>query len=191
MKIILIISIIFSIAVCYTFLNRNSDLKTDQFSTSIYDYSIKTIEGNDINMMQFKGKKIMIVNVASKCGYTPQYNELQKIHEDYGDKIEIIGFPSNDFLWQEPGKNSDIKKFCTTKYGISFNLAEKSIVKKKKHQNSIYTWLSNKALNGWNDKAPSWNFCKYLIDEKGNLIYFYPSSIKPLSKEILDFINNE
>lgn len=191
MKIILIISIIFSIAVCYTFLNRNSDFKADQFSDSIYNYSMKTIDGEEISLMQFKGKKIMIVNVASKCGYTPQYNELQTIHEEYGKEIKIIGFPSNDFLWQEPGKNLDIKKFCTSKYGVSFYLAEKSIVKKKKNQNPIYTWLSNKSLNGWNDKAPSWNFCKYLIDETGKLIYFYPSSVKPLDEEILDFINNE
>ena len=150
-----------------------------------------SLDGEEISLSDFKGKKIMIVNVASKCGYTPQYKGLQKIHEQYKNKIEIIGFPSNDFLWQEPGKNTDIKNFCTTNYGVSFNLAEKSIVKKKKNQNPIYTWLSNKTLNGWNDNAPSWNFCKYLIDENGKLVHFYPSSLEPSSEKIFNFINNE
>jgi len=191
MKLIFIMSIIISITICYAFFGGDSDTTTDQLSSSIYDYSLVTIDGEEINLSNFKGKKIMVVNVASKCGYTPQYDGLQKIHEEYKDKIEIIAFPSNDFLWQEPGKNSEIKTFCTTNYGVSFKLAEKTIVKKKKKQNPIYIWLSNKSLNGWNEKAPNWNFCKYLIDEDGKLAYFYASSTKPLSEEILNFINNE
>ena len=190
MKVLFVICLIASLAFCFTFFNNESD-STDNLSSSIYDYSAHLIDGSKIDFIDFKGKKIMIVNVASKCGYTSQYNGLQEIHEKYKDKIEIIGFPSNDFLWQEPGKNIDIKNFCTTNYGVSFNLSEKSIVKKKKNQNPIYSWLSNKTLNGWNDKAPSWNFCKYLIDEEGNLVHFYPSSTEPLSKEILNFISNE
>jgi glutathione peroxidase len=140
-------------------------------------------------MSDYKNKKIMIVNVASKCGYTPQYEDLQKIHEEYGDKIEILGFPANDFLWQEPEKNEDIKIFCSTKYGVSFKLFQKSVVKKNKKQNPIYTWLSHKELNGWNDVAPSWNFCKYLINENGELVNFHTSKTKPLSDKIIKFIN--
>ena len=142
-------------------------------------------------MESYKGKKILIVNVASKCGYTPQYEGLQKLYMQYKDKVEILGFPSNDFLWQEPGKNSDIKSFCTTKYGVTFPMFEKVKVKKGKNQDPLYTWLSHLELNGINNQAPSWNFCKYLINEKGELENFYSSSIKPLSEEILNFINNE
>ena len=133
----------------------------------------------------------MIVNVASKCGYTPQYSGLQKLYEKYKDEIIILGFPSNDFLWQEPGKNSSIKEFCQTKYGVSFPLFEKVVVKKNKKQHEIYTWLSHKKLNGWNDKSPSWNFCKYLINEKGELINFFTSSVKPFDEQIISFIENE
>ena len=191
MKILFVCLFILTISFSYAFFKKEEVLELSNLSYSLYDYEAISIDGDIVKLSDYKGKKIIIVNVASKCGYTYQYEGLQSLYSKYKDDVVVLGFPANDFLWQEPGKNSDIKKFCTTKYGISFNLAEKSIVKKKKHQNSIYTWLSNKALNGWNDKAPSWNFCKYLIDEKGNLIYFYPSSIKPLSKEILDFINNE
>ena len=121
----------------------------------------------------------------------PQYEGLEKLHIEYGDKVSVLGFPSNDFLWQEPGKNDEIKQFCSTKYGVTFQLFDKIIVKKNKNQNSLYTWLSHKDLNGVNDEAPSWNFCKYLIDEKGNFVNFYTSAIKPLSKEVLDFIVND
>ena len=157
----------------------------------IYNIDIKDSSNTDISLSEFAGKTLLIVNVASKCGLTPQYEGLQKLYSEYKDKVEILGFPSNDFLWQEPGKNSDIKNFCSTKYNVTFPLFEKIKVKKGKKQHPVYTWLSHNELNGKNDKAPSWNFCKYLIDENGELVSFYPSSVKPLGKEILNFIIND
>ena len=111
---------------------------------SIYDYEANSIDGELVQLSNYKGKKIIIVNVASKCGYTYQYKGLQELYEKYKDKVEILAFPSNDFLWQEPGKNSSIKTFCSTNYGVEFPLFEKIVVKKKKNQHPIYTWLSNK-----------------------------------------------
>jgi len=188
MKIIVISLILVSCSLMYAFIKK--DGKVDILGPlSIYDYSASSIDGTEVDLKKYKGKKIIIVNVASKCGFTPQYKELQEIYDEYKDTIEILGFPSNDFLWQEPGKNSDIKKFCSSNYGITFPLFEKIAVKKKRNQHPIYTWLSHKELNGWNNKAPSWNFCKYLIDENGKLVNYYSSSITPKSQEMLNFIN--
>ena len=180
-----------SLSFLFSYFNKNNKIDLENFSKSIYDYILVDIDGNNVPMRNYKGKKVVIVNVASKCGYTPQYEGLEKLHREYGDKVVVLGFPSNDFLWQEPGKNDEIKQFCSTKYGVTLQLFDKIIVKKNKNQNSLYTWLSHKDLNGVNNEAPSWNFCKYLIDEKGNFVNFYTSSIKPLSKEILDFIVDE
>ena len=191
MKIVMICLFIITISFVYALFNKNESLDVSNSSFSIYDYRGKSIDGEIIELKKFKGKKIMIVNVASKCGYTPQYSDLQKLYEKYKDEIIILGFPSNDFLWQEPGKNSSIKEFCQTKYGVSFPLFEKVVVKKNKKQHEIYTWLSHKKLNGWNDKSPSWNFCKYLINEKGELINFFTSSVKPFDEQIISFIENE
>ena len=157
-------------------------------SISFYDYNALDINGNNVNMKRYKGKKILIVNVASKCGFTPQYEGLQKLHEIYGDSLAILGFPSNDFLWQEPGTNTDIKLFCKLNYGVNFPMFSKVHVKGKK-QHPIYNWLSNSKLNGWNDDAPSWNFCKYLIDKEGKLTEFYRSSIKPTDTLITSNLN--
>ena len=191
MKWIIFISLFcLSFSFIYSFINK-SNLDLSNNSESFYEYSSVTIDGKEFKMSNLKGKKVIIVNVASKCGYTPQYEGLQKLYMQYKDKVEILGFPSNDFLWQEPGKNSDIKSFCTTKYGVTFPMFEKVKVKKGKNQDPLYTWLSHLELNGINNQAPSWNFCKYLINEKGELENFYSSSIKPLSEEILNFINNE
>lgn len=187
--VLIIVFISFSFSFLFSFFNKKETLDLSGYSKSIYDYSYSDIDGNEIFFSDFKNKKIMIVNVASKCGYTSQYEGLQKLHDKYGDKIEILGFPANDFLWQEPGKNEDIKKFCSTKYGVTFKIFQKSIVKKKQKQNPIYTWLSHKELNGWNEKEPSWNFCKYLINEKGELIHFHSQKTKPFSEEIVSFIN--
>ena len=145
---------------------------------SFYDLYAEDIDGQNISMNIYRGKKILVVNVATKCGFTPQYQDLQKLHEIYRDNLAILGFPSNDFLWQEPGTNSEIKDFCKLNYGVTFQMFEKIHVKGGK-QHPIYNWLSNSKLNGWNDNAPSWNFCKYLINEKGNLIDFYKSKIEP------------
>ena len=191
MKIALICIFIVTISFVYAFFNKNQTVDVSENPFSIYDYEAKSIDGEYIELKKFKGKKIIIVNVASKCGYTPQYSDLQKLYETYKEKIVILGFPSNDFLWQEPGKNSSIKEFSQTKYGVTFPLFEKIVVKKNKNQHPIYSWLSYKKLNGWNDESPSWNFCKYLINEKGNLTNFLSSTIKPFDKQIISFIENE
>ena len=166
-------------------------IKADDFEykKSFYDYSAIGINGDSINMEKFKGKNILLVNVASKCGYTPQYLELQQLHEDYKNNLVVLGFPSNDFLWQEPGSNDEIKTFCRREYGVTFQMFQKIHVKGK-HTHDIYKWLSSSDQNGWNDKAPTWNFCKYLIDEKGNLIEFYKSRVEPTDTLITRHLNS-
>ena len=146
-------------------------------SSNFYDLKAMTIDGQEISFEQFKGKKVLIVNVASKCGYTYQYEGLQKLHELYGSKVSILGFPANDFLFQERGSNEEIAEFCESNYGVTFQMFEKITTKGKK-QSPVYHWLSNKELNGWNDQKPSWNFCKYLIDEDGKLVAFFDSKVK-------------
>ena len=156
-------------------------------SSNFYDLKAITIDGEEISFEQFKGKKVLIVNVASKCGYTYQYEGLQKLHELYGSKVSILGFPANDFLFQERGSNEEIAEFCESNFGVTFQMFEKITTKGKK-QSPVYHWLSNKELNGWNDQKPSWNFCKYLIDEDGKLVAFFDSKVKPLSEEIVSLI---
>ncbi|MFC4874244.1 glutathione peroxidase [Negadavirga shengliensis] len=162
-------------------------LDDDAMIDSFYDFKMKDIEGNEVDFTQFKGQKVLIVNVASKCGYTPQYEDLQKLNEKHGDKVTILGFPANNFGGQEPGSNEDIKRFCSENYGVTFPMFEKISVKGvDKHP--LYRWLSDKNLNGWNNTEPSWNFCKYLVDEEGNLVKFFPSSVNPMDEEILSLI---
>ena len=148
---------------------------------------MRDIDGNEVDFSTFKGKKLLLVNVASKCGYTPQYEGLQELHEKHGDKVIVMGFPANNFGGQEPGTLEEIKDFCSSTYGVSFPMFEKISVKGvDKHP--LYRWLSDKELNGWNNSEPSWNFCKYLIDEEGKLLKFFPSSVKPMDEEILSLI---
>ena len=156
---------------------------------NFYKLSANDIDGNKIDFSQFKGKKLLIVNVASKCGYTSQYKDLQELHKKYNDKITILAFPSNNFGFQEPGSNDQIEEFCETNYGIEFQLFEKSDVRGK-NINSVYRWLSSINDNGWNDKSPRWNFFKYLVDETGNLRAVYSSNVNPLDNEIIDFVIN-
>ncbi len=154
---------------------------------SFYEFKMKDIDGNEVDFNQYKGKKVLVVNVASNCGYTPQYAELQELNEQYGDQLVILGFPANNFGGQEPGTNEDIKQFCSENYGVTFQMFNKISVKgMDKHP--LYRWLSDKDLNGWNDKEPTWNFCKYFIDEKGELKKFFPSSVKPMDEEIVNLI---
>lgn len=152
-----------------------------------YSLSFKTITGEEFKFDQLKGKKVLIVNTASKCGYTPQFEQLEELHKTYGDKLVILGFPSNDFGAQDPGSNEDIKSFCEENYGVTFKMMDKSSVKGA-DKNKVYQWLSNPAKNGWNKTEPSWNFGKYIIDEKGRLVAFFPSKVKPTDKEITDKI---
>ncbi|MGY6741447.1 MAG: glutathione peroxidase [Cecembia sp.] len=154
---------------------------------SIYDFKMNDINGEEVDFSQFKGKRLLLVNVASKCGYTPQYADLQKLHEMHGDEVVIIGFPANNFGGQEPGSNEEIKQFCSENYGVTFKMMDKISVKgADKHP--LYRWLSDKDMNGWNDKEPSWNFCKYFIDENGKLLKFFPSSVKPTSEDIISLV---
>ncbi len=159
-----------------------------QIPNSFYEFKMKSIEGDLISFDQFKGKKVLLVNVASKCGFTPQYEDLQKLHELYGNKVAVLGFPANNFGNQEPGSNEDIALFCSANYGVSFQMFEKISVKGD-DMDPLYQWLSNEKYNGWNNEAPSWNFCKYLVDEEGKLVAFFPSKVKPLSDELLAKIN--
>ena len=156
---------------------------------SFYSLTANDINGKSINFSKYKGKKLLIVNVASKCGYTSQYKDLQELHRKYNDKITILAFPSNNFGFQEPGSNDQIEEFCDSNFGIEFQLFEKSDVRGK-NSNDVYKWLSSIESNGWNDKSPRWNFFKYLIDENGNLNSIYSSNVNPLDKEIVDFAIN-
>ena len=169
---------------------KAKELDVKNLSENFYDYSLELIDGEKITLDKYKGKKVIIVNVASKCGYTYQYGGLQNLYEEYSDKIEIIGIPTNDFMWQEPGKNKDIQTFCSVNYGVTFPIIKKTVVKKNINQHPIYSWLSSKQLNGWNDSEPGWNFYKYLVNEKGELVDILSSKVKPQDKKIIDFINN-
>ncbi len=155
--------------------------------TSIYEIKIKTIDGKETTLADYKGKKMLIVNVASECGYTPQYADLQKLHEQYGDKVVVLGFPANDFGAQEPGNNEQIKTFCSKNYGVSFPMFSKITVKGKE-MHPLYQWLTDPEKNGWNNQSPAWNFNKYLVDENGNLTDYFPSKVKPLDELIISKI---
>ena len=155
---------------------------------SIYNISINALQGKPINLSKFKGKHILFVNVASKCGFTPQYKTLQQLHEKYCDNTEIIGVPCNQFGGQEPGNVRDIETFCEVNYGVNFLITEKIDVKGK-HQHPLYTWLTQKANNGVKDSSVKWNFQKYLIDPKGKLVDYYFSATSPLSSKIIKHLN--
>lgn len=149
---------------------------------SIFDINVKTIDGEEISLSKFKGKKLLIVNTASECGYTHQYVQLQELF--LKNNIVVLGFPSNDFGAQEPGSEEEIKTFCETKYHVTFPLFEKINVKSDV-VHPLYQWLGDSSQNGWNLQEPTWNFCKYLIDENGKLLKFFNASIDPLDEEII------
>ena len=156
-------------------------------TTTVYDFKIQGLNGGIIDFSQYQGKKILIVNTASECGYTPQYEQLQKLYEQYKDKLVVVGVPSNDFGKQEPGTDEEIVEFCRKEYGITFPMTTKVKVKgEDKHP--LYRWLTTKAENGYEDSKVKWNFQKYLIDEEGHLICYFKTSIKPLSEEIISAI---
>jgi glutathione peroxidase len=154
---------------------------------SIHSFTVKGIDGKNISLSSFKGKKIMVVNTASKCGYTPQYEGLEKVYEQYKDKLVIIGFPCNQFGGQEPGSSEEIVTFCKKNYGVTFPLAEKIDVKGDDIA-PIYKWLTEKQKNGVLDATISWNFNKFLLDENGKMLAYFPSKVKPDSEEILNYL---
>lgn len=173
--------------------NENSSAKmlhneNAQPAISFYSLTDTTISGKPFSFAELKGKKILLVNTASDCGYTNQYDALQKLQEQYKDRLIIIGFPANDFKEQEKGSNADIEGFCRKNFGVSFPLMQKSKVIKSSGQNPVFQWLSDSTQNGWCSQAPVWNFCKYLVDEKGVLIYYFAPAIDPFHKTLVSAI---
>ncbi len=163
----------------------NTISKTEKIETmkSLYNIEINSISGDKINLSDYKGKKILFVNVASECGFTPQYEGLQELYELYKDKLMIIGLPSNQFGGQEPGTAEQIQSFCKINYGVTFLITEKVDVKGE-NQHPLYAWLTKKENNGVKSSSVKWNFQKYLVDENGGLIDYYFSLTKPMSKKI-------
>lgn len=165
----------------------NIELAKETYSEqkkSIYDFKVLSLNGDTIDFAGFKGKKILIVNTASKCGFTPQYEGLEQLFEKYKDRLVVVGFPANNFLYQEPGSNEKIGEFCKKNYGVSFPMAAKISVKGKNIA-PIYKWLCNKEENGVMDAKVKWNFNKFLLDENGKLIAYFPSKVIPMSDEII------
>ena len=146
--------------------------------------------GESLELKALKGKKVLLVNTASDCGYTGQFEELQQVQNLYKDSLVIVGFPANDFLEQEKGSDSSIQSFCQVNYGVTFPMAKKSVVIKNGDQNLIFEWLSNPAKNGWNDQEPVWNFSKYLLSETGELLGYFGPAISPNDTRLLDLITN-
>jgi glutathione peroxidase len=155
---------------------------------SIYDFKVPSLEGNTIDFSQYKGKYILVVNTASKCGYTKQYADLEKLYEQYKSNLVIIGFPANNFGQQEPGTNDEIKEFCSKNYGVTFPMAEKVSVKGD-DIHPLFKWLTSKQENGVMDAEIKWNFTKFLLDKNGKLVAVFPSAVTPMSEEITKYLN--
>lgn len=155
---------------------------------SFYDFKVKDIDGKEFDLSSLKGKKVLVVNTASKCGFTPQYKQLEELFKKYGgDKFTIIGFPANNFLWQEPGTNQEIAEFCQKNYGVTFQMMSKISVKGD-DMNPLYQWLTSKNQNGVMDSEVKWNFQKYLINENGKLVDVYYSKVLPDDEKIVSWI---
>lgn len=150
-----------------------------EIAGSIYDFTMNSLDGTPVNFNRYRGRNLLIVNTASKCGYTPQYGDLQALHETHSDDVTVLGFPANDFLWQEPGSNADIAEFCEKNYGVTFQMFEKISVRGS-NRHPLYEWLAAKS-----GKKPTWNFCKYLVNRKGEVIGFYGPKVSPLDEAIL------
>ena len=159
-----------------------------QTRKTFHDFTVKTIEGEDFDLSQLRGKKVLVVNTASKCGFTPQYEDLQNLYEKYGgEKFIVIGFPANNFLRQEPGSNEEIREFCTRNYGVSFPMMEKISVKGR-DMAPVYKWLTSKDENGTMNSSVKWNFQKYLVDENGKLVDMASSKTNPFNPRIVQWI---
>jgi glutathione peroxidase len=168
-----------------TFLTHAQDKKT------FYDFNATTIDGQSINLSAFKGKKVLVVNVASKCGHTPQYAELESLYEKYSTyNFVIIGFPANNFMGQEPGTNEEIKEFCTSKYQVTFPMMAKISVKGK-DIDALYSWLTSKDQNGVIDAPVKWNFQKFMINEQGQVVGFAAPGDKPFDEKIVNWIEKK
>ena len=159
-------------------------------ANSIYELSVQLNNGGIESLSKYRNKKILFVNTASDCGYTNQYEALESLYEKNADKLVIIGFPANDFKEQEKGSDEEIAQFCKINYGVTFPLTKKSTVRKSDQQNEVFRWLSDKNKNGWLDRAPQWNFSKYLVNENGLLIHYFEPAIEPLAKELAEAIQS-
>ena len=157
--------------------------ETTANSASVYDFTVKSIDGKEVNLSKYKGKKLLIVNTASKCGYTPQYKELEELSKKYGNKVTVLGFPSNSFN-QELASNVEVASFCEKNYGVTFPLFE-TVAVKGAAAVPLYKYLADKTKNGIVSNEPTWNFCKYLVNEKGQVVKFYGSGVTPLSPELV------
>lgn len=160
-------------------------------AVSFYSLNTTAIDGSSFDFATLKGKKVMIVNTASDCGFTDQYAELQKLYDTYKESLVILAFPANDFKEQEKGSDETIAAFCKKNYGVSFPIMSKSIVVISPAQNSVFKWLTDPAMNGWNRKAPSWNFSKYLVNEKGQLTHYFDAGVSPLSNEVTNAVEQK
>ena len=156
---------------------------------SFYNLCVCLNNGKEFRFESLRGKKVLLVNTASDCGYTTQYEALQKLHENFHDKLMVIGFPANDFKKQERGNDEEIAQFCKINFGVTFPLAKKNSVKKGKGQQEVFQWLTDKSRNGWNNKQPSWNFSKYLVNEQGILTNYFDPAISPGSEAVVKEIS--
>jgi glutathione peroxidase len=152
---------------------------------SFYGLQATAIDGTPIDWASLRGKKVMLVNTASDCGYTAQYADLQQLQDSYADRLVVIGFPANDFKQQEKGDDATIAAFCQRNYGVRFAITQKTSVVPGPLQHPVYRWLTDSTQNGWNSKAPTWNFSKYLIDEQGQLTHYFDPSVSPLSEAVI------
>lgn len=157
-------------------------------ASSLYDFKVKGLNGDTIDFAKYKGKKILVVNTASKCGYTPQYEELQQLYEKYQNKLVIVGFPANNFGGQEPGSNTEIEEFCKKNYGVTFPMAAKVSVKGD-DIDPVFKYLTDEAKKMGTEDPIKWNFTKFLVDEKGKLVAVFPSKVKPMSEDITKHLN--
>ena len=160
-----------------------NEVQVSANAKTIYDFKVESLSGGTIDFAKFKGKKILIVNTASKCGYTPQYDGLEELYKKYQDKLVIVGFPANNFGGQEPGTNGEIVEFCKKNYGVTFPMAAKISVKGNDAA-EIYKWLCSKSENGVMDATITWNFNKFLLDERGTIITKFDSKVTPMSDEL-------
>jgi glutathione peroxidase len=174
---------------------KNDDVMINESKTTpkqaLHHLQVVLNSGKQLNLSEVPGKKILFVNTASNCGYTRQYEELQELQTRFAGQLLVIGFPANDFAEQEKGSDEEIMQFCKLNYGISFPLSTKTTVVKTEDQHPVFRWLSDKELNGWNDKAPSWNFTKYLVNEQGVLTHYFEPSVSPLGQEVVNAITEK
>jgi glutathione peroxidase len=162
--------------------------KQAKAAVPFHSLSATANSGSEFQFSQLKGKKVLLVNTASDCGYTGQYDQLQQLHEKFQNKLVILGFPANDFKEQEKGTDEDIAQFCKINFGVTFPLMKKSTVVKGAQQNPVFKWLSDSTMNGWSNQPPSWNFSKYLINEEGELIHYFDPAVSPMSSEVISAI---